>query len=198
MKRLIVIQFILFFLWSWVFGQEYSSDFKRSDLSLENKTYPGYETQFDFSAEDVRFGFWKYSRSFGIPRNMRGHYEIIIPASGESNTELKLFSKTTGDEESARFQLAINTTGISESQQKNYLNQASELIRDFKLSFYRDYFQGEIDQRTKRYNRLGKRYKRLVKKDGSRPQKSKTLDKMLILEEEIRELRLNVLDLRKH
>lgn len=185
-----------FLIFSAALAQNYDPSIQKITLTIGNKQFKGFSTEFDFPAEDVRYGFWKYSRSFGHPRNQRTHYQVKIPQrSNDANMDLFLYAKTSGGKDNATFRLAVDVSAIPGDKKITYHDQAKKMIRDFKKDFYFNFYQEQIDLREKKIKKLGKKYKRLAKRRKDKKKRTRLIDKILVLEKEVKILQKKQLKL---
>lgn len=142
--------------------KNFNSAFEKTSFVIEGKTLAGYKTYFDFSREQVRKGWWKYSREFGSPLDMRKYYKVIIPAStNEGNVDLMIYAISTEVGENCSFFLGV--------EKKQYESQAAKLVRDFKKQFYIDYYLRLIEKKQEEAKQLSNEY------DGKKGKRKKKL-----------------------
>lgn len=125
-----------------VLAQSYSPDITTSKLTIESVTYPGFRTFFDFDAKDVKKGWWKFSREFGKPVNMRKYYETTLIREDMEN--VKLISKSVKFGQGTRFYLTLNNKNIPGKLEQTYLDQVRKLLFEFKQEYYRSFLEGEL------------------------------------------------------
>ncbi len=196
MIRYFVLLLALFFLTPSSFSQVYEEKVSNVSPEIAGKKTVGYVTWLDFPVEEVRYGFWKYSRKFGLPKNMRTHYEVIIPArESTANQSLTLYALSISGDPGCKFSLSLDLEALPEAAHVNYQKQVRDLLMDFKLNFYLDYFDNQISELERIYNRQARKYKRLLKKRGENNSKEKVLDDLLILQNKISLLKENKLTL---
>lgn len=124
---------------------------EKTSFVIEGKTLTGYKTVFDFSRESVRRGWWKFSREFGSPLDMRKYYKVVIPAaSNDGNVDLMLFAVSTEVGEKCSFFLGI--------ENDQYESQAKKLVKDFKKQFYIEYYLRIIEKRQEEAKLLSDEY----------------------------------------
>lgn len=124
-------------------------------ITLEGKTLIGYATQFDFSREEVRKGWWKYAREFGSPLNMQSYYKVTIPSeTTNGNVDLEIYTQTTDDVQGVRFFLGLES--------ETYKDQALTMLRDFKKKFYINSLIEEIESNQKESVKLSAEYRNEV------------------------------------
>lgn len=98
-------------------------------MTLEGKTLGGYTTEFSFTREEVRRGWWEFSKKFGTPLNMKAYYKVKIPSDyTDGNADLMIYSKTDPVEGGVRFFIGVTET--------EFRDQIKNLLVDFKREFY--------------------------------------------------------------
>lgn len=144
------------FVFTATFAQKkYDADVTSPKITLEGKTLIGYATQFDFSREEVRKGWWKYAREFGSPLNMKTYYKVTIPSEGTNgNVDLELYSQTSDDVQGVSFFLGLESD--------TYRDQALTMLRDFKKKFYISSLIEEIESNQKESITLSSEYRNEV------------------------------------
>jgi hypothetical protein len=126
-------------------SQEFPKEVSPATLEISGQKMEGFETDFDFSEKEIYFGWWKYAKQFSRPRNQRTHYESTIPETRDAK-EILLFAKVqTTEEPYLAFQLGLKSTGMSEDQKKQYMDQLKAIIWDFKRWFYRKHWQAKLE-----------------------------------------------------
>lgn len=142
--------------------KKFNAKFEKTSFVIESKTLSGYKTLFDFSREDVRKGWWKYSREFGSPLDMRKYYKVIIPAAtNEGNVDLAIYAVSTEVGNDCSFFLGV--------ENMQYVSQAAKLVKDFKKQFYIDFYLNQIEKKQEDAEDLSEEY------DGKKGRRKKKL-----------------------
>jgi hypothetical protein len=142
--------------------KNFNVQFEKTSFVIEDKTLAGYKTLFDFSREQVRKGWWKYSREFGSPLDMRKYYKVVIPAAtNEGNVDLMIYAVSTEDGNNCSFFLGV--------ENKQYDKQVAKLVKDFKKQFYIDFYLNQIKKKQEEAEQLSDEY------DGKRGRRKKQL-----------------------
>jgi septal ring factor EnvC (AmiA/AmiB activator) len=180
--------FLLLPMFSW--GQDYSPKILDSSLEIEGKQFAGYRTTFAFTPAEVKKGLWKYCQSFARLTNKKKYYEIEIPSNlNESNTDVILYATITPSGEQSIFKMAVESSDLPKTNVENYNQQARSLMLEFKQTYYRDYYQGRIDEKIKEARKLSKQYEKLASREEEKPSANQLLGKLKGLEKEIERLR---------
>lgn len=125
---------------------------------ISGKKQNGYSTAFDFEAKDVEKGWWRYSREFGRPLNMRGYYKVTIPSDINSGTvDLELFSKSESAGLKSRFFLSLNADNIPKALVADYMKQLKIILLDFKKNYYIEYLENVLEGLEKKAKKASKR-----------------------------------------
>lgn len=153
----------LFVFTSVISQKKFNSSFEKTSFVIDGKTLTGYKTPFDFTREQVRKGWWKYSREFGNPLDMRKYYKVVIPASSnEGNVDVMIYAVTTEvNNKACSFFLGVKN--------QKYESQAVKLAKDFKKQFYIDFYLEKIERKQKEAEGLSEEYDG---KKGRRKKKS--------------------------
>lgn len=117
----------------------------------------GFSTPFDFERAEVRKGWWKYSRQFGKPLDMRAYYQVEIPSDlNDGNVDIIVYTQTRDTKGSCGFFLGIATTAFKD--------QSLQLISGFKKAFYIDHYLNELSLREKLGSELAHQYEKAADK----------------------------------
>ena len=140
MNRYITIVFAILLAAPTVLAQkEYHLKLSTAQLEIEGETLEGFQTDFDFLRESVRYGWWKYAKSFGSPTDMREYYMVKIPYDRtDGNQDILIYTQTVENGDKADFLIA--------AREYTYKEQVKEILLDFKRSFHIDYYVGLIDE----------------------------------------------------
>ena len=165
-----------------VFGQKkFDIETIKSETTLEGKELTGYLSAFDFDRESVRKGWWKYSRDFGLPLNMKEYYKVTIPANiTDGNVDLVIYSQTEVVQDGVNFFLGL--------EDDKYDKQAYNLLVDFKKSFYISRLIQKIADKEVQAKKLGNAYNDAFL-DSER---KNILDNLLRVKSEIEELKEDI------
>ena len=156
-KQTIVIYFLFASLA--VFSQEtYEKSIEEISFTLEEKAIGGYTTSFSFSREEVRRGWWEYSRKFGTPINMKNYYKVKIPSDyTDGNVDLLIYSKTDASSSGVSFFLGV--------EEVDFKDQVKSLILDFKKDFHIKLLNKKIATQQKKAIKFSESYQSPVLAD---------------------------------
>lgn len=161
MKGRIFLVFLVFFYGTAVSSQDFSLSISDAKVTIDGKARAGFMVDFDYSVKDTEKGWWRYSRSFGRPLNMRGYYQVTIPSGVNSgNVDITLLSKTFATKKGARFFLALDEEGLPADKVKNYQQQVKVILKDFKKSYYITQLEERLEDVEKKAKKASKRVAR--------------------------------------
>ena len=146
MKQFFTLSLVLFSLILW--GQSFDKKITSDKLKLPDEEVAGYSTSFDFSQEKIRLAWWKYAKKFALPKNMRTHYEITIPAT-ENARSVVIFTQSLGESKPSTFKLGIKTNDMSKEEKQKYSKQAKAMLLDFKRWYYLRHYEEELEKLEK-------------------------------------------------
>lgn len=122
------------------FSQGFDVKIVPAVIDLETDNFDGYQTSFDFNADRVEKGLWKFSHSFAKTTNLRTHYEISIPVTN-SNKSVLLIAQL----ERIDGQRCLLRMGVRGEVPETYTTALKDFMRQFKKYFYVDHYQQEIE-----------------------------------------------------
>ncbi len=159
------IVFTLFSFLAITAGHSQSADFTVSDtqISVKDKTYSGFECQFNLPEKEVRYYFWKYGSTFGRLRNERAYYKLKIPAGVNPDVTADLFLFATSQKlpgGQSIFRLAIDSSNLPKSKIDSYQNQTRRLLLDFQKYIFLDKIGKDIAILTDKAKDLGVAYEK--------------------------------------
>lgn len=150
-RKLTLILFFLFSLSDAFSQKKFDLHFQEKRETINGKSIIGYSTTFDFLRSEVRRGWWKFSKKFGSPLDMRTYYELKIPAElNDGNIDLIIYSVSTEDGYDTQFFLGVASS--------NFRDQVASILHDFKKSFYLDYYLDELKSKENHASYLSNRY----------------------------------------
>lgn len=118
-------------------GQDFTTEVKEYQITIDGKAYKGFGTFFDFEPKAVEKGWWSYSRNFGHPLSMKGYNKLTIPSEQNTgNQDIELFSRVSRDKSGALFFITLNDAQIAKEKVANYQSQVKILLNDFKKDYY--------------------------------------------------------------
>ena len=186
----ILLLFLIFFSFGFVQAQNFSPIIQKDKITVDSKVRTGVSTSFDAPAKDVERGWWKYSRQFGRPLNMRGYYKVTIPATlNEGTVDLELLSKTLKNKTGSRFYLSLNTTNIPAEKVSNYTAEVKKILQNFKRSYYIDWIEENLENQAKKAIRAGKKASK-----GKGNSREKALEELAALDVSTAELKAKLLE----
>jgi len=146
MKQFVTLSLILFSLTlrSQSFDKKISSD----KLKLPNEELAGFSTSFDFSQKKTQLAWWKYAKKFALPKNMRTHYEVTIPAT-ENARSMVIFTQSLGESKPTTFKLGIKTGDMSKEEKQKYSKQAKAMLLDFLRWYYLRFYEELLEELEK-------------------------------------------------
>ena len=137
------------------FAQSYDSKIVRSSLSLPSGEIKGFSTFFDFDEKKVERGWWKYAKKFAIPKNMRTHYQITIPATEDSRFVI-IFTQKEARDLGTTFKLGLDTSPLSDKEK--YQDQAKSILLDYKRWYYLRHFEEQLKALEKAISKKGRNW----------------------------------------
>lgn len=168
-------------------GQDYSLKTTKSTFTIEETNFEGYQTVFSLSLKVVKKAWWKYIKGKAVLFNKKTHYELTIaPEKGKSNTALKFISQLEEHENGNQVTLRVAPIKgkMSSTQTKNAATELNVLIKHFKITYFTQEIQAQIDEAEKSSLAFSSKMERyytqnefLVKKNKKQPN-SKTRSKM--------------------
>ncbi len=186
----ILLIFFIFFSSSFGFAQRFSPIVEKDKITVEDNSRSGYSTSFDASAKLVERGWWKYSRQFGRPINMRGYYSVIIPAAMNTGTvDLELYSKVLANKTGSRFYLSLKTDNLPADKLNSYNAEVKKILQNFKRSYYIDWIESKLEKEEKKAIRGGKKAAKAKGKS-----REKALEELAILDESTAQLKAKLLE----
>ncbi|MEQ8881936.1 MAG: hypothetical protein RLQ12_20010 [Cyclobacteriaceae bacterium] len=138
----ILFYFLLIISFTQVVSQVYSPEIEPTNLTIESNVYPGFKTFLDFDSKDVRKGWWKFSREFGKPVNMRRYYETTLVH--EEMMNVKVITRSVKFKEGTLFYLTLKNDEMPKDQEQKYLKQVKTLLFEFKQEYYRSFLEDEL------------------------------------------------------
>lgn len=138
----ILFYFLLIISFTQVVSQVYAPEIEPTNLTIESNVYPGFKTFLDFDSKDVRKGWWKFSREFGKPVNMRRYYETTLVH--EEMMNVKVITRSVKFKEGTLFYLTLKNDEMPKDQEQKYLKQVKTLLFEFKQEYYRSFLEDEL------------------------------------------------------
>lgn len=135
--------------------KKFNLQVKGIQIDLNGKMLTGYSSEFDFSREEVRMGWWKYARTFGNPLDMRTYYQVKIPSeTTDGNVDLTMYALTIEENGIVNFKLGI--------EDKKYKVQVEEMMKVFKKDFYIQFYIDELKIIELEAEDLSNKYERAI------------------------------------
>ncbi len=129
-------------------GQSFEGNISSDKLEIPDGQVHGFSTSFDFSQDKIQLGWWKYAKKFALPKNMRTHYEVTIPAT-EIARSLVIFTQSIGESKPTTFKLGIKTDEMSEEEKQKYSKQSKAILLDFKRWYYLRFYEEQLEDLEK-------------------------------------------------
>lgn len=129
-------------------GQSFDRNIVPAKMKLPNEQIQGFSTPFDFSQDQIRLAWWKYAKKFSLPKNLRTHYKVTIPAT-KNLRSLVIFTQSLGETKSTTFKLAIKTSDMSQDEKKKYSKQAKVMLLNFKRWYYLRHYEEQLKKMEK-------------------------------------------------
>lgn len=130
-------------------GQDFDKKINNATLELPEEKLSGFVTTFEFPAEDVNLGWWKYAKKFALPLNQRTHYEVTIPAT-ENSRAVVIYTQVEEKEGTpVWFKLGLKLEDVPKEEKAKYRAQAQSMLLDFKRSYYLRYFEEQLESLEK-------------------------------------------------
>lgn len=162
-------------------AQEFYPEISSERYTIEGSSREGYSTRFAYSEKEVEKGWWKYSREFGRPLNMKSYYKVTIPSGENSgNIDLVLLSKTIDTNPNSKFFLSLDQSNVPKEKLSAFGSQVKNILQSFKQSFYLERLEDDLETLEKKAKKWGKK---VDKARGGN--KDKALTELDRLEEEI-------------
>ena len=155
----ILFYFLLIISFTQVVSQVYSPEFK---------------TFLDFDSKDVRKGWWKFSREFGKPVNMRRYYETTLVH--EEMMNVKVITRSVKFKEGTLFYLTLKNDEMPKDQEQKYLKQVKTLLFEFKQEYYRSFLEDELKSLEKQAVQVTKK---LDKVSGDATKENQYFDSLM-------------------
>jgi len=165
-------------------------------MEIDGKKLASFTTVFDFPVDAVTRGFWTYCKDFARLQNLRSYYRVAIPpADSRSSQGYVLYGKPFQLNGMTEFYLALDPAGLENNSLADLQSQVKNILREFKVDFYFQYYQEMIDFRIKEAEKLSKRYHKKVVKEKEDNSSASLLRQISELETGIRTLRAQQLAL---
>lgn len=143
-------------------AQSFDSKITNATLQIGEGALPGFKTQFDFPPQNVEKGWWKYAKKFALPKNMRSHYEVTIPATNDSRSVV-IYTTKEKSGNGTLFSLGLKQEGMSEEEKTKFSGQARALLLDFKRWYYLREYEEQLDRLEKGISRKGKKWEEWIR-----------------------------------
>ena len=131
--------------------KDISLDRQRASFGLEGKTLKGFRTTFDFSTEKIRRDWWKYTKGFARPVNMKSYYRVEVPSEAtDGNVDILIYTQTTEENGTTLFKIGL--------EEERYLNQAEGLLVGFKKYVFANYYSNLIEEKTGEAMEISEKY----------------------------------------
>lgn len=138
--------FACFFLTTFYsFSQKFYPEITSERYTIAGSSRQGYSTLFDFEARTVRKGWWKFSKQFARPLNMKSYYQVTIPREmNNGNVDLILLSKSMKAGNYSKFFICLEDEQIAASDATALRKQVLQLLQQFKQTFYLERLEKEL------------------------------------------------------
>lgn len=158
MTKILPLIYILFLPYS-LFAQDerFDMEIRRTQETIGDIKYSGFTTSFGFPVSDIQKKWWKYSKSIGIVENMKSYYLVKIPPREKGYASVSLIEKTSGDENESSIFLAVLDQTLND-----YKEQVRDVLLEFKVRFYTDLVEQQIEKKESELANTGKEYENLV------------------------------------
>ena len=184
---------ILVFISTAVFAQKFENSISTSKFSIADKSFPAFKTYFDYKPSSIEKSWWKYSRQFGKPLNMRKYYQGTIPREMEGSVvEIILYSKPIRSNDGSSFSLAIDDQNLPANKKEEYLAQLKLILMEFKRYFYLEKYEQQLSKVTK----LAEKNGTLASKLEGAP-KEDLLEELQILSREVDRIKIKIIGLQQ-
>ncbi len=142
-------------------GQDLSLKIKAASFSLEEVTYNGYITTLTASYSLIKKEWWRYVKKIAVLENHKTHYIITFPADEKSeNSGLSFVSVLEDNEEYASIKTALS----NQKNNKAYKKYAYDLLLTFKVKFYTELIQKQINTSEKKAEKISREIDKYKKK----------------------------------
>lgn len=188
-----ILLLILVFISTAVFAQKFENSISTSKFSIADKSFPAFKTYFDYKPSSIEKSWWKYSRQFGKPLNMRKYYQVTIPREMEGSVvEIILYSKPIRSNDGSSFSLAIDDQNLPANKKEEYLAQLKLILMEFKRYFYLEKYEQQLSKVTK----LAEKNGTLASKLEGAP-KEDLLEELQILSREVDRIKIKIIGLQQ-
>lgn len=181
----ILFYFLLIISFTQVVSQVYSSEIEPTNLTIESNVYPGFKTFLDFDSKDVRKGWWKFSREFGKPVNMRRYYETTLVHEEMNN--VKVISRSVKFKEGTLFYLTLKNEDMPKDLEQQYLKQVKTLLFEFKQEYYRAFLEDELKSLEKQAVKVSKEIEKVAGNAAAEDKSFQSLSKVNAAIDEVKD-----------
>ena len=147
-RFLLVAIFILFN--STIKGQDFSLEILDAKGDFGTEERQGFVTKFDLPYQTVKKEWWRYVRRFAMISNKKTHYEnrILAKRSGAAS-DIFFLSFLDRDGDDSYIYAALRKDSEDGDNAKVFKKYLRDLILDFKVAFYSEYMQEQIENKEK-------------------------------------------------
>ncbi len=166
MKKILLVSFMLWVVaCCTVAAQDFSLANSPLSVRFGLKTYQGLETPVAFGYEKTKKEWWKYIRKKAVLINKGEYYENKVqPKKKQSGEVVSFFSRIEEDKKQSKLIAALNTDGLAEEHLSVYRQFVADLILDFKVGLYADFFETYIQKQEKEARKVSKQLEKMEKK----------------------------------
>ncbi len=151
--------FSLLFAPFFLLAQEkgFDMEIKKSQETINEIKYTGYNTAFDIPVDELQKRWWKYSKSIGIVENMKSHYMVKIPSQEKGMSSVSLIETSSGDQKRSALFLAVldQTNNV-------YKEQVKDVLLEFKVNYFSGIVQQQIEKKEVELANVSSQYQTLL------------------------------------
>ena len=177
----------------------------KGDFGMEERQ--GFVTKFDLPYQAVKKEWWRYVRRFAMISNKKTHYEnrILAKRSGAAS-DIFFLSFLDRDGDDSYIYAALRKDSEDGDNAKVFKKYLRDLILDFKVAFYSEYMQEQIENKEKEASRLSAKLEKLesmnLKLEASKKKKNAKPDqieeRISANKEEVEKLRIELFAYQKN
>lgn len=188
MIKRILFYFLILFSSGSMYAQDFYPEISNERYTIEGTSRQGFSSIFAYSIKDLEKGWWKYSRQFGHPLNMKDYYKVSVPSDSRSErVAIVLLSKTIKSNQGSKFFLTFEREGLPKEKLAGFNEQVNTILENFKQTFYLERITELLEKqelKTKKWS------KKVDKARGGN--KKRALDELKLLESEIDQLKMTI------
>lgn len=160
----IFILFLLMLIYSYSYGQEFKVSTEPYNLKIDDQRIEGYQRTFDFPYKKMKKEFWRFVTDFGVLKNWRSHYEIIVPPGDKATAETRIYAMVIPAKTGALIATGKHETAMKGVPPAKLDALARQTLEEFQLYFFQKWLQEKIEDLEKESRKLSKKQARFSRK----------------------------------